>query len=118
VASPPREVSAQTESILHALTWLFRAGGAVLIGAAALGYSAPSGRDLVIEAIAFAIGAVAVAYWLVTDLRPEHRQPRILAGALVAMAAISGFASMGAHGGPLIGFAFMARSAPGQAAAC
>ena len=80
VTSPPREVSAQTESILHALTWLFRAGGAVLIGAAAFGYSAASGRDLAIEAVAFAIGAVAVAYWLVTDLRPEHRQPRVLAG--------------------------------------
>ena len=108
VASPPREVSAQTESMLHALTWLFRGGGAVLIGVATFGYSAASGRDLVIEAVAFAIGAVVVAYWLVADLRPEHRQPRVLAGALIAMAAASGFASMGAHGGPLIGFAFMA----------
>jgi signal transduction histidine kinase len=94
--------------MLHALTWLFRAGGAVLIGVATFGYSAASGRDLIIEAVAFAIGAVVVAYWLVADLRPEHRQPRVLAGALVVMAAASGFASMGAHGGPLIGFAFMA----------
>jgi signal transduction histidine kinase len=108
VVSPPREVSAQTESMLHALTWLFRAGGAVLIGVATFGNSAASGRDLVIEMVAFAIGAVVVAYWLVTDLRPEHRQPRVLAGALIVMAAASGFASMGAHGGPLIGFAFMA----------
>jgi signal transduction histidine kinase len=108
VVSPPREVSAQTESMLHALTLLFRAGGAVLIGVATFGYSAASGRDLVIEAAAFAIGAVVVAYWLVTDLRPEHRQPRVLSGALIVMAAASGFASMGAHGGPLIGFAFMA----------
>jgi signal transduction histidine kinase len=94
--------------VLHALTWLFRAGGAVLIAVATFGYSAASGRDLIIEAAAFAIGAAAVAYWLVTDLRPEHRQPRVLAGALIAMAAASGFASMYAHGGPLIGFAFMA----------
>jgi len=94
--------------MLYALTWLFRVGGAVLIGVATFGYSAASGRDLVIEAVAFAIGAVVVAYWLVADLRPEHRQPRVLAGALVVMAAASGFASMGAHGGPLIGFAFMA----------
>ena len=108
MVSPPREVSAQTESMLHALTWLFRAGGAVLIGVATFGNSAASGRDLVIEMVAFAIGAVVVAYWLVTDLRPEHRQPRVLAGALIVMAAASGFASMGAHGGPLIGFAFMA----------
>ena len=108
VASPPPEVSAQTESMLHALTWLFRAGGAVLIGVATFGYSAASGRDLIIEAVAFAIGAVVVAYWLAADLRPEYRQPRVLAGALIVMAAASGFASMGAHGGPLIGFAFMA----------
>ena len=94
--------------MLHALTWLFRGGGAVLIGVATFGYSAASGRDLIIEAVAFAIGAVAVAYWLVADLRPGHRQPRVLAGALIVMAAASGFASMGAHGGPLIGFAFMA----------
>jgi len=108
VASPPCKASAQTESMLHALTWLFRAGGAVLIGVATFGYSAASGRDLVIEVVAFAIGAVVVAYWLVADLRPEYLQPRVLAGALIAMAAASGFASMGAHGGPLIGFAFMA----------
>jgi signal transduction histidine kinase len=108
VVSPPREVSAQTESMLHALTLLFRAGGAVLIGVATFGHTAASGRDLVIEAVAFAIGAVVVAYWLVTDLRPEHRQPRVLSGALIVMAAASGFASMGTHAGPLIGFAFMA----------
>ena len=108
-AAPPAwEVSAQTESMLRALTWLFRAGGAVLIGVATFGYSAASGRDLLIEAAAFALGAVAVAYWLAADLRPEYRQPRVLAGALTVMAAASGFASMGAHGGPLIGFAFMA----------
>ena len=108
MVSPPREVSTQTESMLHALTLLFRAGGVVLIGVATFGYSAASGRDLVIEAAAFAIGAVVVAYWLVADLRPEHRQPRVLSGALIVMALASGFASMGAHGGPLIGFAFMA----------
>jgi signal transduction histidine kinase len=107
-ASPAWRVSAQTESMLHALTWLFRAGGAVLIGVATFGYSAASGRDLIIEAVAFAVGAVVVAYWLAAELRPEFRQPRVLAGALVVMAAASGFASMGAHGGPLIGFAFMA----------
>jgi signal transduction histidine kinase len=94
--------------MLHALTWLFRGGGPVLIGAATFGYSAASGRDLGIEAVAFAIGAVAVAYWLLADLLPEHRQPYVLAGALIVMAAASGFASTGAHGGPLIGFAFMA----------
>ncbi|HEV3292855.1 MAG TPA: histidine kinase [Streptosporangiaceae bacterium] len=108
VASAGRKSGAQAKPMLHAMTWLFRGGGAVLIGAATFGYSAASGRDLVIEAVAFAIGAVVVAYWLVTDLRPEHRQPRVLAGALIASAAASGFASMGAHGGPLIGFAFMA----------
>jgi signal transduction histidine kinase len=94
--------------MLQALTWLFRGGGAVLIEVATFGYSAASGRDLIVEAVAFAIGAVVVAYWLVADLRPEYRQPRVLAGALIVMAAASGFASMGAHGGPLIGFAFMA----------
>ena len=85
--------------MLHALTWLFRGGGAVLIAVATFGYSAATGRDLIIEAVAFAIGAAVVAYWLVADLSPEHRQPRVLAGALIAMAAASGFASMGAHGG-------------------
>ncbi len=94
--------------MLHALTWLLRGVGAVLIGVATFGYSAASGRDLIIEVTAFAIGAIAVAYWLVTDLRPRHRQPRVLAGALIVMAAASGFASMGTHGGPLIGLAFMA----------
>jgi signal transduction histidine kinase len=94
--------------MLHALTWLFRAGGAVLIGVATFGYSAAAGWDLIIEAVAFAVGAVMVAYWLVADLRPEHRQPRVLAGALIVLAAASGFASMGARGGPLIGFAFVA----------
>jgi signal transduction histidine kinase len=108
VEPPPCKISAPTESVLHALTRLFRVGGAVLIGMATFGYSAASGRDLVIEVIAFAIGAVVVAYWLVADLRPGHPQPRVLAGALIVMAAASGFASMGAHGGPLIGFAFMA----------
>src|SRR3984957_13318128 len=110
-AAPPAwRVSAQTESMLHALTWLFRAGGAVLIGVATFGYSAASGRDLIVEAVAFAIGAVVVAYWLVADLRPEHWQPRVLAGALIVMAAASGFASMGAHGGPLIGLALIGAS--------
>jgi signal transduction histidine kinase len=94
--------------MLRALTLLFRGGGAVLIGVATFAYSAASGRDLIIEAVAFAIGAVAVAYWLVADLHPGHPQPRVLAGALIVMAAASGFASTGAHGGPLIGFAFMA----------
>ena len=75
---------------------------------ATFGYSAASSRDLTIEVATFAIGALAVAYWLVADLRPGHPQPHILAGALILMAAASGFASMGAHGGPLIGFAFMA----------
>ncbi len=70
-------------------------------------------RDLLVEAVAFAIGAVVVAYWLAADLRPEHRRPRVLAGALIVMAAASGFASMGAHRGPLIGFAFMAAIAAG-----
>jgi signal transduction histidine kinase len=98
----------QTEFMLNTLTWLFRAGGAVLIGVATFGYSAVSGRDLISEAVAFAIGTVVVAYWLATGLRPEHRQPRVLAAALIVMAAASGFASTGAHGGPLIGFAFMA----------
>ena len=78
------------ESVLHALTWLFRAGGAVLIGVATFGYSAASGRDLIIEAVAFALGAVVVAYWLAADVSPEHRRPRVLAGALVVMAAASG----------------------------
>jgi signal transduction histidine kinase len=87
---------------------LFRGGGAVLIGVATFGYSAASGRDLIIEAVAFAVGAVAVAYWLAADLHPGHRQPRVLAGPLIVMAAASGFAGTGAHGGPLIGFAFMA----------
>ncbi|HEX4656767.1 MAG TPA: hypothetical protein VH307_05250 [Streptosporangiaceae bacterium] len=81
--------------MLRALTLLFRAGGAVVIGVATFGYSAASGRDLLIEAVAFAIGAVAVAYWLAADLRPEHRQPRVLAGALIVAAAASGFASTG-----------------------
>jgi hypothetical protein len=85
--------------MLRTLTWLFRAGGAVLIGVATFGYSAASGRDLVIEAVAFAIGAVVVAYWLAADLRPEFRQPRVLAGALVVMAAASGFASPRDRGG-------------------
>jgi hypothetical protein len=76
--------------MLHALTLLFRAGGAVLIGVATFGYSAASGRDLIIEAAAFAIGAVVVAYWLMADLRPRYRQPRVLAGALIVMAAASG----------------------------
>ena len=107
-APPPRKVRAQTQTMLRALTWLFRAGGAVLIGVATFGYSAASGRDLIIEAVAFALGAVVVAYWLAADLRPELRQPHVLDGALIAMAAASGLASMGAHGGPLIGFAFMA----------
>jgi signal transduction histidine kinase len=108
VTSPPRDFSARTETILRALTLLFRGGGAVLIGAATFAYSAASGRDLGIEAVAFAIGAVAVAYWLVVDLCPRYQKPRVLAGALIVMAAASGFASTGAHGGPLIGFAFMA----------
>src|SRR5260370_3189882 len=99
--------------MLRALALVFGGGGAVLIGVATFGYSAASGRDLFIEAVAFAIGAVVVAYWLMTDLRPEHRQPHVLAGALIVMAAASGFASMGAHGGPLIGFAFMAAIAAG-----
>ena len=107
-SSTPRRASSQSESILHALTRLFRAGGVVLIGVATFGYSAASGRDLIIEAAAFAIGAVVVAYWLGADLRPGHPQPRVLAGALIVLAAASGFASMGAHGDPLIGFAFMA----------
>ena len=108
VASRPRKVSAEAESVLDALTQLFRGGGAVLIGVATFGYSAASGRDLVIEVVAFAVGALVVAHWLVADLRPGHPKPRVLAGALIIMAAASGFASMGAHGGPLIGFAFMA----------
>ena len=94
--------------MLRALTLLFRAGGAVLVGVATFGYSAASGRDLILEAVAFAVGAMVVAYWLVTDLRREHRQPRVLAGALIVMAAASAFASTGTHGGPLIGLAFMA----------
>jgi signal transduction histidine kinase len=93
---------------LDTLTLLFRGGGAALIGVATFGYSAASGQDLVTEAVAFSIGAVAVAYWLTADLRPEHPQPRVLAGALIVTAAASGFASTGTHGGPLIGFAFMA----------
>jgi signal transduction histidine kinase len=108
VTSPPPEASTQAESLVHALTLLFRAGGAVLIGVATFGYSAAAGRDLIIEAVAFAIGAIVVAYWLVTDLRPQHRQRRVLAGALIVMAAASAFASTGTHGGPLIGLAFMA----------
>jgi signal transduction histidine kinase len=94
--------------MLRALTWLFRGAGSVLIGVATFGYAAASGRDLIIEAIAFPIGVVVLAYWLVVDLRPEHRQPLVLAGALIVMAAASGFASTGRHGGALIGFAFMA----------
>jgi signal transduction histidine kinase len=113
VTSRPREASAQTETMLRVLTWLIRGAGSVLIGVATFGYSAASGRDLVIEAIAFAIGAVVVAYWLVTDLRPEHRQARVLASALVVVAAASSFASMGAHGEPLIGFALMVTIAAG-----
>jgi signal transduction histidine kinase len=93
---------------MRALTLLFRGGGAVLIGVATFAYSVASGRDLVIEAAAFAVGAVVVAYWLVADLRPGHPQPGVLAGGLIVMAAASGFASTGTHGGPLIGFAFMA----------
>ena len=108
VTSPPRKVGEQTKVMLDALTWLIRGAGSVLIGVTTFGYAAASGRDLIIEAVAFAIGAVVVACWLVADLRPEYRQPRVLAGALIVMAAASGFASMGAHGGPLIGFAFMA----------
>ena len=107
MTSPP-EASTQAESLVHALTLLFRAGGAVLIGVATFGYSAAAGRDLIIEAVAFAIGAIVVTYWLATDLRPQHRQPRVLAGALIVMAAASAFASTGTHGGPLIGLAFMA----------
>jgi signal transduction histidine kinase len=107
-ASQPRKVTAQAEPILDALTRVFRGGGAVLIGVATFGYSVASGRDLIMEAVAFAIGAVVVAYWLAADLHPGHPQPRVLAGALIVMAAASGFASTGAHGGPLIGFAFMA----------
>jgi signal transduction histidine kinase len=108
VTSAPRDFSVQTETMLRALTWLFRGGGPVLIGMSTFGYSAASGRDLVIEAVAFAIGAVVVAYWLVADLCPRYEKPRVLAGALIVMAAASAFASTGAHGGPLIGFAFMA----------
>jgi signal transduction histidine kinase len=99
--------------MLRALTSLLRAGGAVLIGVATFGYPAASGRDLIIEATAFAIGATVVAYWLLTDLCPEHRRPAVLAGALIVMAAASGFASTGRHAGPLIGFAFIAAIAAG-----
>jgi hypothetical protein len=80
-ASLPRRVGAQTKSVLDVLTLLFRGGGAVLIGVAAFGYSAASGRDLVIEVVAFAIGAVMVAYWLAADLRLEHRHRRTGRGA-------------------------------------
>ena len=58
---------------------LFRAGGAVLIGVATFGYSAASGRDLIIEVAAFAIAVLVVAYWLLADLRPGHPQLRVLA---------------------------------------
>jgi len=99
--------------VLHTLTWLIRGIASVLIGVATFGYSAASGRDLAVEAIAFAIGAVVVAYWLVADLGPLPRQPRILDGALMTVAGASSFASMGVHGESLIGFAFMATIAAG-----
>jgi signal transduction histidine kinase len=115
VMSPRAETSEQTEPMLPTLTWLIRGAAAVLIGVLTFGYSTASGRDLVTEAIAFAIGAATVAYWLATDLRKEHRQrqPPVLAGGLVLMAAASGFGSTGAHGSALIGFAFMATIAAG-----
>src|SRR5260221_716677 len=86
--------------MLRALTLLFRGGGAVLIGVATFGYSAASGRDLFIEAVAFAIGAVVGAYWLMTHLRPEHPPPHVLARAPIVMAAASRVARIGARGGP------------------
>src|ERR1700732_1956199 len=80
-APPPRGPTEQAKRARRTLTWLIRGIASALIGVVTFGYSAASGRDLVIEAIAFAIGAVVVAYWLVADLRPELRQPRALAGA-------------------------------------
>ena len=94
--------------MLHALTWLFRAGGAVLIGAATFGYSAASGRDLVTEAVAFAIGAVVVAYWLVTDLRPGAPAATCLRRRPDRDGRGIGLRQHGRARGPLIGFAFMA----------
>ncbi len=80
-ASQPRKASAKAEPVLDALTQLFRGGGAVLIAVATFGYSVASGRDLIIEVVAFAVGALVVAYWLAADLRPGHPKPRVLAGA-------------------------------------
>ncbi len=112
-ATPPREASEQAKPVLRALTWLIRGIASALIGVVTFGYSAASGRDLVIEAIAFGLGAVVVAYWMVADLRSQHGHPHVLAGAVIVVAAASSFASMGAHGQPLIGFAFMATIASG-----
>ena len=101
-------VREQAKPVLRTLTWLIRAIASVLIGVTTFGYSAASGRDLVVEAIAFAIGATVVACWLVADLLPGQRQRPVPAAALIVLAVASSFASTGAHGEPLIGFAFMA----------
>jgi signal transduction histidine kinase len=111
--APPRKPGEQGKPVLHALTWLIRGIASALIGVVTFGYSAASGRDLVIEVVAVALGAVIVAFWLVADLRPQHGHPHVLTGALIVMAAASSFASMGTHGQPLIGFAVMATIAAG-----
>jgi signal transduction histidine kinase len=105
----PRETDTQTNAMLRMLLWLIRLAAAVFIGVLTFGYSPPAGRDLVIEAIAFAIGVAVVACWVATDLRrPAGPPPRGLDGALVLMAAVTGLGSAFAHGGALIGFAALA----------
>jgi signal transduction histidine kinase len=106
--APAGEV--QTDAMLRSLTWLIRGAAIIVIGVLTFGVAA-SGADLVAEATAFAISVAVLAYWLVTDIWPGsggRHQPLVMATGLGAMAAASGGAAAGEHGGALIGLTFVA----------
>src|ERR1700722_2697265 len=97
-----------TGSMLAAVNWVVRIGTCVLIGVLTFAISPTTGRGLVVELVAYAIGVAAMAYWLLSEVRTPSSVRSAPSVGLGVMAAASGVAFLAPHGAALIGFCVIA----------
>jgi signal transduction histidine kinase len=95
-------------SVLATGTWIARLGACVLIGIVTFVSAPATGRDLVVEIVAYAICVVATAYWLYADLRTAGPSHPAFVTSMWIMAAVAGVVTMAPSGGAFIGFVIMA----------
>lgn len=102
-----------TTPALWSVTWATRLVAIVLVGVLTFVTAPPTGVELTVELVGYAVCVLVMAYWLATELPALPSRAATLQIAMGLMAAVAGVLAMARHGGAFVGFSFITALAAG-----